>query len=441
MKNKLFYCILIIVGLINVAKADIFKADEFYLDNGLQVVVVENHKAPLVKHMMWYKVGAVDEYRGKGGSAHLLEHLMFRGTHKISGNEFNRLMEQNGALSNAFTSYDVTVYHQFADISRLELLMALEADRMHNLSFSPHDFEAEKNIVLQERKQVVENNPAFNYNERLNLLFWGNSPYGQPITGLPEEIEALTYNDTMNFYHKYYAPNNAILIISGDIDVETAKQLAEKYYGKIAAKELKRAETPEIEDKFSTTLQMSVAQVTTPKIDIRYMLEPHKKLGDKIYDYMVLAEYLGGGSTSELYKELVLNKHIAVTVYARYHFASRTHSVFSIDLLGSQPFAQDEVLQNIEQTLKEARHSLTNKRLTQLKRKMTADLIYMNDNPEDAADWIGYMLSSGFTLSDVLQYEKKIQAVKKSDVLKAFDELLSASKVIGILLPQQGEQK
>ena len=149
------------------ARAETFKIEEFFLDNGLQVVVIENHKSPIIQQMLFYKVGAVDEKIGKGGIAHLLEHLMFRGTSNVKGQKFNRIMEENGAESNAFTAQDVTAYHQFLDISRLELAMYLEADRMRGLKISESDFETERDIVFQERKQRVDNNPAAKFYEKI----------------------------------------------------------------------------------------------------------------------------------------------------------------------------------------------------------------------------------------------------------------------------------
>lgn len=154
--------------------------------------MVENHKAPIAKHMVWYRVGAVDEKPGKGGAAHLLEHLMFRGTEKVPGSEFNRLMQINGADSNAFTSLDYTAYHQSLDVSRLELAMALEADRMANLDFSDEAFAAERDIVYQERKQVVENQPLSAFAESLQRGLWQTHPYARPVTGTEEEILSLT---------------------------------------------------------------------------------------------------------------------------------------------------------------------------------------------------------------------------------------------------------
>lgn len=437
LKNKLFFFALLVFGISLSTEAKIFKADEFMLDNGLRVVVVENHKAPLIKQMLWYQVGAVDEFRGRGGSAHLLEHILFRGTKKVSGKEFNRIMEQNGAVSNAFTGYDVTSYHQFADVSRLEVLMALEADRMQNLKISEDDFEAERKIVFQERKQVVENNPASPFYERLRQMLWGTSPYGQPVTGLPEDIMALKFDETLDFYHKYYAPNNAILILSGDIDSATARPLVEKYYGKLEKRPVER-ELPAVQNEhFEQTLKMQLPKITAPKISISYLLPPHDKLSGSIYDYMVLAEFLGGGETSELYRELVLKRKEALGVSASYNYISRANTTFGVSMTPNTDtkLSPEENVAKLQAALKNGMKKLTTERLAQIKRKMSADLVFTNDNPETAAYWIGYMLSMGFSLDEVQNYEDGVNAVTLDGLRKAFAELETASKVIGILLP------
>ena len=170
------------------AKAELFDLTEFYLDNGLRVIVVPNTKAPIVKQMVWYKAGSVDEPAGKGGVAHLLEHLMFRGTDKVKDSDFNTIITDNGGEMNAFTSRDFTAYHEFVDVSRLELAMFLEADRMRNLKITPESFEKERDIVYQERKQVVENNPTAYFGEAMRRNLWQEHPYSRPVTGMPEEI-------------------------------------------------------------------------------------------------------------------------------------------------------------------------------------------------------------------------------------------------------------
>ena len=436
--NRLFLSTLLLVFPLLV-QAKIFKAQEFKLDNGLRVVVVENHKAPLVKQMLWYQVGAVDEFRGRGGSAHLLEHLLFRGTKKVSGNEFNRIMEKNGAVSNAFTSYDVTVYHQFADVSRLEILMALEADRMQNLKISEEDFAAERKIVFQERKQVVENNPASPFYEKVRLMMWGTSPYGQPITGLPEEITALKYQDTLDFYHKYYAPNNAILVLSGDIDMQTVRPLAEKYYGKLQKRTLKREKQPAITENWQQTLQMQLPDIQTPRVLLSFMLPPREKLQEKIYAYDILAEFLGGGETAELYRNLVLNHKKAIAVSADYNYMTRSNTVFNIAMTPNTEisFNPDIAAKELKQALQQAQKALSSEQLEQIKRKISANLVYLNDNPQTAANWIGYMLSMGFELSDVQNYEDNIKSVSLKDVQKVLSELLQASTMTAVLLPLQ----
>ena len=190
------------------AQAKLFDIEEFRLDNGLQVIVIPNHKAPIVKQMVWYKVGSVDEPAGKGGLAHLLEHLMFRGTEDVEDGAFNQIVSDNGGVMNAFTSRDVTAYHEFVDITRLELMMFLEADRMKNLNITPEAFEKERKIVFQERMQMVENNPTAAFGEMMRRTLWQEHPYARPVSGFPNEIMSLTLEDAQNFYKTHYMKDN-----------------------------------------------------------------------------------------------------------------------------------------------------------------------------------------------------------------------------------------
>lgn len=442
MKNKFILFIFAVLVYTMPAAAEIFKAETFTLDNGLQCVVVENHKAPLVKHMLWYKVGSVDEEYGKGGSAHLLEHLMFRGTKRAVGDEFNRMMEKNGVESNAFTSHEVTVYHEFADVSKLEILMALEADRMQNLSFGEEDYAAEQQIVLQERKQRVENNPSAPFGERFNKILWGNLPYGHPVTGLSDEIMALTYADIRDFYQKFYAPNNAVLVISGDVDAATVKPLVQKYYGELEAREITRSETPVSQELFTETLKMTLPDIQTAKMVQKSLLPPVTELENAAYDYVVLAQYLGGGETSALYKDLVVNQKIAVGVSADYHFVTKSNTVFAVTMMPTDnaETQTDAAWEALAVAQDEAMKNLTAAKLEQIKRKILADLVYMNDNPEDAAYWIGYMLAMGFDLDDVQNYEDNIRRVTLGGVKKAYAVLKAAPVVRGTLLPQKNDK-
>lgn len=438
LKNKLFWVLLVLFGLTGQAGADVFKADEFFLENGLHVVVIENHKAPIIKHMVWYDVGAVNDGLGKSGRAHLLEHLMFRGTQSVPDGMYNAVMDENGIESNAFTSYDMTVYHQFADISKLELLMALEADRMYNLDFDQRAFETEQKIVFQERKQVVENKASAPFKERQKLLLWGNHPYGHPITGSDHEIMSLTYEDIREFYQKYYMPNYATLILSGDIDVETAKNLAQKYYGSIPQKKVAREKIlSSSPSDFQEFLKMKLEHVQTPSIVNKYLL-PASKLQD-YYAWDVAITYLGQGRASALYQDLVVRRKKVLTLNMNY---MRMKTGDAVVTLSMRPQNADEseiqnILEAVQPALQRAQDELTVDRLEQVKRKLLADLIYENDDPEESAYLIGYLLSVGFSLQEIQDYEKHIRNVKLEEVQNAIKILSSASVVEGVLLPKQ----
>lgn len=437
--NRIFGILITLLCLTVSAQAGLFKAEMFTLANGLQCVVIENHKAPLVKQMLWYRVGSVDEDLVTKGGAHLLEHLMFRGTSRMPDGEFNRIMEKNGADSNAFTSHDMTAYHQMSDVSKLEVLLALEADRMVNLSFDEEAFEAEQKIVLQERKQVIENKPDSVFKERFDKLLWGNLPYGHPVTGVAAEIKALTYDNIRNLYNRYYTPNNAVLILSGDIDVKTVRPLVEKYFGSIPSREVARKEIPENTLPFTETLEMSLPHINTPKLMQQFLLPSYKKLVGNIYDYLVLAEYLGGGETSSLYKTLVVKRNMAVSVSAGYRLTAAGNTVFSFSMIPAKYSRQkiaDAWLQ-LDEAQQIAVDELTEEKLAQIKRKILAGLVYVNDNPADAAYWVGYMLANGFTLEDVQNYEEHIQKVTVQGVKEAFAAVHEAPFVRGVLLPKE----
>lgn len=442
-KNFFFVLLLGVFIFSQSTKAELFKAHEFFLNNGLRVVVVENHKAPLIKQMLFYKTGAINDGLGKGGRAHFLEHLMFRGTKKIKDGELNEILENNGISNNAFTGYEVTAFHEFADVSKLELLLAVEADRMRGLDFDEQAFATEKKVVIEERKQVVENNPRAPFSERFRQMIWGNNPFGRPITGLKEEIEALSFADVKDFYNQYYAPKNAILVLSGDITIDEAKPLVEKYFGAIKNPPIKAryANTPVLTDKFSQRLEMSLPHIQTPKIVLKYILPPYAQLQGYAYDYDALAIYLGGGQTSALYRDLVVEQKIALSVSADFNFISRSNAVFSISLVPADGVSVEEAENLLNKSLQNAIQKLNAQKLASIKKKMVADLVYVNDNPEDSANMIGYMLATGFALDDVQNYEQNVADISLKGVKNAYREVFyNSAKAVGILLPE-GEKK
>ena len=227
----LFFCV-------GITRAEVFKPQLFKLANGLKVVVISNHRAPLVTQLVMYKVGAMDEPPGQTGIAHFLEHLMFKGTKNLLPGEFSKIVARNGGQENAFTGRDYTGYHQSFASDRLEIMMQIESDRMSNLILTQEDIGPERQVVLEERNTRVENNPSALLSEEVNAAFYLNHPYRRPIIGWRHEIESISRSNLLAFYNKWYAPNNAILVIAGDVNARDVLGLVKKYYGGIPSKEL-----------------------------------------------------------------------------------------------------------------------------------------------------------------------------------------------------------
>lgn len=425
------------------ARAALFNAEEFFLDNGLQVIVIPNHKAPVIKHMVWYKAGSVDEKPGRGGVAHLLEHLMFRGTTKVKGTDFNTVLEKNGAESNAFTGPDFTAYHQSLDISKLELAMALEADRMQNLKITPEDFKLERDIVYQERMQVVENDPASFFRESLRRTLWQTHPYARPVTGMPEEIMNLRPEDVRDFYDSYYSPDNAILILSGDIDVPVARKLAEKYYGGIPARKIgKKAVFPDIKQQYKASLQMKLPQINSPRISEIYLAPSYNTDKNEAYALELFAKYLGDGATSKLYKKLVLEQKLALSVSVSYDSSVRSYGTFTVSASPAEGVTAEELRSAVNTAVEDSLNEYNQEEQDKLLNKLLSGLVYLRDNPFDAAYIIGAMEAVGYPLEEIENQDKILQKISVVDVKAAARRLFSqAPKVSGTLEPEKGEGK
>ena len=436
--KKLFIFAVLCFFCVGNADAKLFDGTEFYLDNGLRVIVIPNHRAPIVKHMVWYKIGSMDDELGASGTAHLLEHMMFRGTSRIKDSEFNRIISEQGADSNAFTGYDFTAYHQSLDISKLELAMFLEADRMENLKIDESVFPIERDVVFQERRQVVDNNPAGEFVEAFRRNLWGEDRYARPIIGSLEEIQKLTSDDIKKFYKKYYAPNNAILVLSGDIDVETAKILAEKYYGKIKNKKLAEASSSlSLNNKFSSSLTMQLPNINTPRVMKTYIMPSYKEDKKKAFALSVLSKYLGDGETSKLHKKMVLDRKNALSVSTSYNPYVRGKAAFSFSAMPKPEVDLDKFMRDFDKAVIDAIREINVENIKIVKEKMLAGLVYLKDNPLDAGYVVGSMAAVGLSLEDVEAWAEEIGAVTYEDVARVAKEMLeNASSQIGILMPK-----
>src|SRR5437016_2936314 len=291
----------------------------FTLANGLEVVVIPDRRTPVVTHMLWYRVGAADETAGKTGLAHFLEHLMFKGTEKNPQGLFSQTVATIGGQENAFTSSDYTGYFQRVPRERLRTVMEFESDRMTGLTLREDEVKPELQVVLEEQNMRVANNPGARLDEQMEAVLYLNHPYGRPVIGWRQELEKLTREDALEFYKRFYTPNNAILVVAGDVTAEEVKKLAEDIYGKVPRiTEIgPRVRPQEPVHEAPRTVTLADPRVTQPSVS-RYYLVPSSTTarpgGSEALD--VLAHALGRGSNSPLYQALVAHKAIAVNAAA-----------------------------------------------------------------------------------------------------------------------------
>ncbi len=396
----------------------------FRLKNGMDAIVIEDHRAAVVTHMVWYRVGAADEEAGKSGIAHLLEHLMFKGTKNLESGEFSRVVSANGGSENAFTSFDYTGYFQRVASDRLELMMEMEADRMRGLILSEEDVTTERDVVLEERNSRTENNPGALFSEQRMASLYLNHPYGVPTIGWKHEIEQLNRKDALAFYQKYYAPNNAILIVAGDVDPKQVKKLARKYYGRLKASDgiterVRPSEPPQIAPR---RLQYSDNRVSQPYV-IRTYLAPERNPGNQkpAAALALLAELLGGdGLSSVLGRELQIKQKLALQVSAFYDGLSLDKSGFGLVVVPVEGVSLAEAEDAMDNAVaKFMKDGVDTDHLARLKAQIKASDIYARDSVQGLARRYGEALTSGLTVADVDAWSEILQAVTPDDIMAA----------------------
>jgi zinc protease len=399
------------------------QVSDFTLDNGMQVVVIEDHRAPVVVHMVWYRAGSADEPPGKSGIAHFLEHLLFKGTETLEPGEFSATVARNGGTDNAFTSYDYTAYYQRVAADRLPLMMKMEADRMQNLQLTESDIVTERDVILEERNQRVENNPAALFREQKNAAQYLNHHYGLPVIGWMHEMEELGLNDALNFYGAFYAPNNAILVVAGDVEPQEVLELAQEHYGKIPANPAlqprnRSAEPPQTAERRLTFRDPRVAQ---PYVSRSY-IAPERDSGaqEDAAALTILSEVLGGSTTSVLSEKLQHESKTAIYTAAYYRGGSLDDTTFDLIVvpapgvtLQQAEDAMDDVLLDLLE------NGIDEERLERVKMQIRASQIYALDNTEGLANRYGRALSIGLTIRDVQDWPHILQDVTSKDVLSA----------------------
>jgi zinc protease len=412
----------------------------FTLPNGLQVLVIQDHRTPVVTEMVWYKVGSADEIPGKSGLAHFLEHLMFKGTAKHPAGEFSQTVLKVGGNENAFTSVDYTGYFQRIPRDQLGRMMEFEADRMTGLVLKDENVLPERDVVLEEYNMRVANNPDARLNEQIMAALYLNHPYGRPVIGWHQEIEKLSREDALAFYRRFYAPNNAILVIAGDVTMADVRPMAEATFGKVApqpAIPARRIRPQEPEPVAPRTVTLADPRVEQPAVK-RYYLVPSSTTAaaGESPALDVLAQLMGGGSNSYLNRALVVDHPLAVGASASYQSASldATQFVVAAAPKAGVEFAEieqvfDKVIANV------AQHPPAAEDLERVKTQLIAEAIYAQDNQATLARWYGGGLTTGSSIEDIRSWPDRIRAVTAEQVRAVAQKWLDKKRsVTGYLI-------
>ena len=396
----------------------------FTLANGLHVVVIPDHRTPVVTQMIWYKVGSADETPGKSGLAHFLEHLMFKGTAKHPAGEFSQTVLKVGGNENAFTSTDYTGYFQRVPRDQLGRMMEFEADRMTGLVLKDENVLPERDVVLEEYNMRVANNPDARLNEQIMAALYLNHPYGRPVIGWHHEIEKLNREDALAFYRRFYAPNNATLVVAGDVNADDVHKLAERNFGPIPAQPSispHRIRPQEPTPAAPRTVTLADPRVEQPVLK-RYYLVPSAVTAspEQAAALEVLAQLIGSGSNSYLYRALVVDQSLAVSANAAYQATAVDPTQFMVAAAPKPGVDFAEVEKGIDEVIaKLKRDTVSAENLERAKTQLVAQAIYAQDSQATLARWYGAALTVGLTVNDIRSWPDRVRAVTAEQVREA----------------------
>ena len=426
------------------AQPPVTQVAHFTLTNGLEVVVIPDHRAPVVTHMVWYRNGAADDPVGKSGIAHFLEHLMFKGTEAHPKGAFSEYIAEVGGVENAFTGPDFTAYFQQIAKEHLKTCMAFEADRMTGLVLTDEIVAPERDVVLEERRMHCDTDPGAQLGEAVQATLFTHHPYGVPIIGWGHEIEGLKREDALAYYRRFYTPENAILVVAGDADPDETLKLAEATYGQVKARgappqRIRPLEPPTVADRLVTVRDEKVQQPNWQ----RHFLAPSCRTAapgeSEALD--VLGHLVGGGQTSLLYRELVIEQKLAVSAWAYYHGSALDQSRFIANATPAPGVALETLDKAFDRVLARfLAEGIDEGALERAKTRLVADAIYARDSQSDLARWYGSSLALGQTIREVEDWPAKIEAVDANAVLGAARRWLVAKPAVtGHLLPLEAE--
>lgn len=395
----------------------------FTLANGLQVVVIPDHRTPVVTQMIWYKVGSADETPGKSGLAHFLEHLMFKGTAHHPAGEFSKTVVRVGGTENAFTAADYTGYFQRVPRDQLATMMGFEADRMTGLTLKNEEVLPERDVVLEEYNMRVGNSPDARLTEQIMAALYLNHPYGRPVIGWHQEIEKLNREDALAFYKRFYAPNNATLVLAGDVTADEIRPLVERTFGPIAAQpEIppKRIRPQEPTPAGPRTVTLADPRVEQTSVRRYYLVPSATAAGSDSPALDVLAQVLGSGSNSLLYRALVVDKPLAVAAAAWYQGTAVDATQFAISVSPKPGITFPQIEQTVDGVLAEvAQNGVSAETLERAKTQLIAEAVYAQDSQSTLARWYGAALTVGLNIDQVIDWPQRIRAVTTDQVRDA----------------------
>ena len=404
------------------------------LANGLEVVVIPDHRAPVVTHMVWYRNGSADDPVGKSGIAHFLEHLMFKGTTNHAAGEFSEAVSDLGGQENAFTSMDYTSYFQRVSKEHLETMMQFEADRMHNLILSDEVVLPERDVVIEERRMRTDNDPSAQLSESLAASLFVHHPYGTPIIGWMHEIETLNRDDALNYYRRFYTPENAILVVAGDVTRDTVMALAERTYGKIPAHGTPpvRQRPLEPESRTERLVRLADPKVEQPSLQRMYLVPSFRTAEHGDAEALeLLAHLLGSAQTGWLYRSLVVEQSIAVNAGTWYMSTALDQSRFAIYAVPSAGVSLDALDAALEKCVRDfIEAGPGDAEIARAKTRLIADAIYAQDSQVNLARIYGSTLAAGGTLEDVQQWPARIEAVTAEHIRAVASRYLVRRKAV-----------
>ncbi|PCI04050.1 MAG: peptidase M16 [Hyphomicrobiales bacterium] len=407
---------------------------DFRLENGLQVVVIPDHRAPVVTHMVWYKAGSADERIGKSGIAHYLEHLMFKGTSNVPAGEFSAKISEIGGQENAFTTTDYTAYYQKIIPSALEMVMTYEADRMENLTLTDETVLPERDVILEERSQRIGSNPSAILGETARAMLFKHHPYGRPIIGWEHEMLALTKDDAIAFYDKFYTPNNAILVVAGDVTREIVAKLAKATYGKVKRRaepgERNRVQEPEpIAAKYAEYFDK---RVTSPSWRRTYLVPSYNSAeGNDAEALDILAVVLGGASTSRINQKIILGDKNATAAGSYYQGGAHDMSTFALYGVPRGDVSLEVLEDAIESVIADLiKNGVSQSEVDRARSRLIKTTIYDRDSQTTMARIYGAVLAMGGKIADITTWPDRIAKVTAADVERVAGKYLKKSRSV-----------